>query len=419
MMANQWFHKGRTATDAADELLIKGQIAGTVFHKGKVIWDKTNSFATGRNVTFWDWAAPSMLGGGAFRSEDYYNNVYLPSLPYGGGYVTDFVPTMLHIGPPGISASLHTAPSGTAGVDYEDFHPPYIENASGITVQDLGYDGEKVNYLITRNADIDMRFVYHALNTFTILGYDYIYQWIYPCLTVCGTISLPPGEYKLYLAWSHPYYISPRPYATYRQQEVQRVVCTINGEALESGGLTIAYGHTFPVTLTEADDVDVAVEIGVVTGEAGTSVNGSYGFKFTRSESYTWAVQRNQLRGRLNTKRDGTGREFYFVLNGIRIEGEFPINKKPTLCLDPETLEYVEIDEDRRVYTGDEHQRGGTIYKDYIQYSCSFYDDYVRVSKTLYTWAGGYSRAETILLARIDLYYVEGFSWYGGSSING
>ena len=433
MAANVWVHQsGQQGSNdngqydqpqwnsMTSDVIYKGQRAEEVWYKGKCIWNG--------KVTFWKFAQFSLLGGHAFRSPEYYTNSYLPTMR-NNKYIKDTYGPLTASFIPG--AFIHTAPGIETFFDYDEIYkdhdrykyrlyPPYIrpgEYSASLICTQIDESGDFATFkFVTSGNKADPETIVDQID-----GYGFAFQWFeiqetgFPFGVIEVRGILPPGKYSLssnipaglkqsYGQRIAPYYrsyyfgsINGMVFAAYSTSDFIGLASAYDlyhDEGLELGTAGIFSRPVYSFTLEQSSEVVIQVEVCASDGNQTIT----WSPMLTRSSAPSTPaleVRAGQLRGIFSTKRDRTGHEFLYIVNDKRAEyslsgGIYELSIAPTKYLDPESLEYVEAtctSASARSYT---FNTGVTV---------SFLDDNVRIRKNGKNY---------------DMYYVLGFSWYGG-----
>lgn len=432
---NSATYKGDTVTDRPNDLfqtydaVYRGKKAGLMYYKGKLVWNG--------QMNFWRWAHKSSLGGGAFRNPEYYQNVYVPITQKQKIIKGQYGPVTASFMP---GEYLHTPYESTIfnyGEIYQDTEtnkywvtdPPFVKTKEYNAIQgetqidDAGnYATLKFNVIGTKE---EPETVVHQIDG-PGFGFQHltIKQTSYPFgIIQTGTVWLPPGTYRYRAshtpsgvnqnygpyggAYSRSYNfgaIGGLYFACYSTSDF--IGLTDKYDLDHSQGLnTIVLSHHlyYEFTLDKAAEISLSAEVSASDG--GQTI--SWTPVFGRIDGPAYEVRAGQLRGRINTKQDGTGEEFTYVVNDTRreYEGVGELSVLPTEYLDPETLEYVTATCKRA--TARNYTFEGTVAS--LDVSIWFDNGRIRIRK--------YEKKDDNTYQAKDyyLYYIEGFYWYGKS----
>lgn len=425
MEYNTWTHKS-SRYSVSDQPALEGMECGEVVYRGvkaREVWYKGKRIWNG-NATFWKWARPSLLGGSAFSSvENYrlYKQGQTEKRVFGFDSAGHSDAGFLHE-----DHMEFFDFSGSSAYDPVLYPPPvrigqYYETLTGI--QKASYSGEgysSFKFSVT-GAKRD-RELLATLDT----GWSSrarIYQSDYPfAMLETNHILIPPGTY------SYPGTAAPIGMSRYAatagggDQNYRFIKIVTDDESYEfiqrylsymatsydfyhDDSLKYASGWTgaYSFTVNKPQTVKITTEVG-----ASNSGTFSWGPRLTRTEKYYTGVRAGQLRGYLNTKPDFTGERFLYVVDDKRLKWRgTEYNLDPTMCLDPDTLEYV-----RCTGTVNRDAVVGIIpgyYLDAVDtndsYKVTFYENYVEIIK--------YRDGKYVDRATLRLYYEQGFPFYG------
>lgn len=379
---------------------------------------------------FWGWASPSTLGNRAYRNKRYYQEVYRPQ--FDPHVTTAFAPGTVQLDQTPVffherwrSIFDEAAPSENSWS-----LPSFEDKRNDFSVVFSGYTGGTASFSVTRLNAVSMKQVYEDnRQAWAIRRYET--RWPIATATT-DTIILPPGEYSFKNAKAFSY---GRRFTQY-VNTTNRIYSFVR--LLGATKYCLMWQDSDYPQGTGADDdgmikttsplrVAMRCELGGGYGAAGGTETLTWAPKLTRQiEGYSWSCRVGQLRGRLNTEPDGSGREYRYVYNDKRVsftgfDGEW--NVDPTVCIDPETGEYVPVEVKALEDTSTEYNAG--MYWTYIDayfyngetgigsynhevpvvINVEFRDDYILIRK--------YADALRPT-AEMRLYYIEGSPEYGG-----
>ena len=417
MDKHSWTHQSKdinaydqpTWEQRPHDVYYKGNRAKEIWYGGRKIWNGNN--------TFWRFACLSMLGDYAYRSSEYYNNVYYPmalksALPdYYASFHASFVP----------GAYLHSVVEETEFNYFEKYkddgdyvyqkYPPFIRTASYDVVQtgvQLNNDGIPTLKFMATGVDNEPVVLVQQTAGAPFGFYNFVrIQNRFPCgVLKSDTIMLPPGTYYV-IGNRWPQGIGQEAGRKLYPGAVAYDFGRINNMDFVMGSNTtsgiydlyhspdLSYNYISIVERRYSFTIDqttpVVLQAEVCAFQNGESI--SWTPVVYRQSGPDLIVRRGQVRGRFNTKEDGSGWNFFYVVNDKRATyehyGELSID--PTHYLDPDTLQYVEA---TCIYAGTRSYIFNT------SVIVEFLDEYVRI----------YRSGEE----GIRLYYIEGFAWYGG-----
>lgn len=443
-MSNEWVYKNKARFDSPTsdgmqaDVVYKGNIAQEIWYKGKRIWNRVNGF--------WSWAAPSLLGDKAYRSREYFENVYCVL----NGITNKESPFVKYFQPKDVF--LDSEPKYFHGRWQESltpeereettFDPPPIKVLPGAF--SVTYNGKNESdehlFSVLKLTDVSKADYYNDYHNSVTR-----YQASYPCATAStSAVFLPPGTYSIqaYGVTSYLHESVQSVFFYYRKYTTYHVFAEAFGDAnfylakrssadpvtsmsytdflLDDDGLT---------NLSDFGYISTRIEISGRSGTAGQVEEVRWNPRIMREYPYQPFVRAGQLRGRLNTEPDGSGREYLFVCNDRRVTPDGRTdewNIDPDLCIDPETGEYVTVR-----FTSKTNSRENYEYytyhsdeTDYFRSGYSFeidetYEDSGRTRhcRIAVAFLERYVSLTKIGAERFEmkLYYIEGFEWYGGA----
>lgn len=424
-MSNIWVHQSGQYPQYdqpydrfdSSEVFYKGKRAKEIWYKGRKIWDGT--------MTFWKWA--SRYGADTpYRNNDYFRQVYIPSVTTvsfsrGGNRATvrrnniDYYYKKEYIKYDFYAIDVSVG-------ELVNWHNDYKEYTD---IQKLDPDSQEEpdneiltlpgSFEITIDKKNESLYRIDVINSENVPTKDiytdrrgawnvYYYQTVFPCASILAKFSVPYGKYELsgfndvtaYARGGHQFIYSV---------STSLSVTHVGDVSLASWGGNIVDGKDETITVNSDalfNDIASQTEIGGRYGEAGYYSINYFTPTLKRTVPYVAIERPGKIIGKLNTKEDGRGQEFWFVVNEKEKNG---VVIDPTIVLDPETLEYVEADyygyydpvaSDYNLYANWKERRkdyeqfylystqcGWSYYfaKEEIKYTVIFSRDYVEIRK--------------------------------------